>query len=82
MVTVWNGIAGVINQVLSVVFFFLPLSPFKQYWTALADNEVIQYMNWFIPVGEFIAITVTWLAAIAVFYAYQVILRWLKAIGD
>lgn len=62
--------------------FFLPLSPFKQYWTALADNEVIQYMNWFIPVGEFIAITVTWLAAIAVFYAYQVILRWLKAISD
>ena len=42
MVTIWNGIAGVINQILSVVFFFLPLSPFKQYWTALADNEVIQ----------------------------------------
>ena len=41
MVTIWNGIAGVINQILSVVFFFLPLSPFKQYWTALADNEVI-----------------------------------------
>lgn len=82
MVTIWNGIAGVINQILSVVFFFLPLSPFKQSWTALADNEVIQYMNWFIPVGEFIAITVTWLAAIAVFYAYQVILRWLKAISD
>lgn len=82
MVTIWNGIADVLNSLLSVVFFFLPPSPFKGFWNGLANNEVIQYMNWFVPVGDFIAITAVWLAAIAVFYAWQVILRWLKAIGD
>lgn len=82
MTDIWNAIADVINSVLSVVFSFLPPSPFKDMFTAMADNEVIQYLNWFIPVGDFLVMMAVWLGAIIVFYAYQVILRWLKAVAD
>lgn len=78
----WNGVANVINAILSVVFYFLPVSPFKGFWQGMANNEVIQYMNWFIPVGDFVVITGVWLSAIIVFYAYQIILRWVKAIDS
>lgn len=48
----------------------------------MADNEVIQYVNWFIPVGDFLSMMAVWLGAIVVFYTYQVVLRWIKAVAD
>lgn len=80
--TIWNAIATLFNTLLSQIFVFLPVSPFKDYIEAFSDNTVIQYMNWFIPVGQFITVTVVWLSAIIIFYAYQIILRWIKAVDD
>lgn len=82
MTDIWNAIADMINSILSVVFSFLPPSPFRGMFTAMADNEFIQYLNWFVPVGDFLIMMAVWLGAIIVFYAYQVILRWLKAVAD
>ena len=79
---IWNAIADMINSVLSVVFSFLPPSPFKDMLDSMSDIEVLQYLNWIVPVGDFLEIMIVWLAAIIVFYAYQVILRWLKAVAD
>lgn len=59
----------------------LPLSPFAN----AIDNLEIPYLgilNWFFPIGDFIAITSVWLTAITLIYLYSVILRWLKIIGD
>ena len=72
----------IIKKFGAIILSVLPTSPFDKYLDSLGNLDYLGYLNWFIPVGEFIAITVTWLAAIAVFYAYQVILRWLKAISD
>ena len=82
MSEIWNAISSIINSVLSVVFSFLPPSPFKDVFKGMAENEVIQYINWFVPVGDFLAMMVVWLGAIIVFYTYQVILRWIKAVAD
>ena len=71
-----------LNWALSKIFFFLPESPFKGVLSDFADNEVLQYINWFLPVGEIVGILALWLTAIIGFYAYQVILRWIKAIGN
>ena len=82
MSSIWNAIADVLNSILSAIFVFLPKSPFTEHITEIADNEVLQYLNWFIPIADFITITAVWLSAIALYYAYQIILRWIKAIGD
>ena len=80
--SIWNGIATLLNALLSQVFVFLPQSPFKEYIVAFSDNTTIQYLNWFIPISEMIAVTVVWLSAIVIFYSYQIILRWIKAVDD
>lgn len=67
---------------MSFIFSFLPPSPFKGIFDGMADNEVIQYVNWFIPVGDFLSMMAVWLGAIVVFYTYQVVLRWIKAVAD
>lgn len=60
----------------------LPLSPFQQYIAAFADLPYLGYLNWFIPIGSCIKIGGAWLAVIAAFYLYGIIMRWVKLIGD
>ncbi|MEG0702231.1 MAG: hypothetical protein RR449_01505 [Christensenella sp.] len=73
---VGNGIKTILNA----IFAFLPDSPF----TMLAQNDsvssVIGYLNYFIPVDFMIATLQLWLVAVGIFYIYQAILRWAKAI--
>ncbi len=80
--SIWDAIAKLLNSILSSIFVFLPASPFKDTFSAMADNTVLQYLNYFIPIGDFLTITTVWLSAIAVYYAYQIVLRWIKAIND
>lgn len=37
-------------------------------------------VNWFIPIGTFVSILEGWLVCVAVYYAYQIVLRWIKVI--
>lgn len=60
----------------------LPLSPFQKYITAFADLPYLGYLNWFIPIGACMKIGAAWLAVIAAFYLYGIIMRWVKLIGD
>lgn len=62
------------------VLGFLPHSPFQTYIQAAGNIPYLQELNWFIPVPQIIAIGVTWLAAISLYYIYSVILRWIRAI--
>ena len=61
----------------------LPLSPFQpyKYLDQLSNLDYLGYLNWFLPVGSCVKIGVAWLGAIAAFYLYSIILRWIKAIG-
>lgn len=62
------------------IISLLPDSPF-----ALIDNSPIQpylaQMNWFIPFDYVVALTSIWLTAISIFYVWQLLLRWVRAIG-
>lgn len=80
--SIWNALIALINALLSTVFSFLPVSPFKDQIENFSNNKVLQFLNWFIPIGDFLTITMVWLSAIIVFYTYQIILRWIKAIDD
>lgn len=70
-----------LGSVFSFVVDILPASPFA--YIASAPEEVIsilQGINYFIPIYNFVAILQAWLIAVAVYYLYSVWARWAKAI--
>lgn len=66
------------------VIGLLPLSPFTQHIRNLEalNPEWLGWLNWFIPVKQILVVTASWLGAVALFYVYSVIMRWIKLIGD
>ena len=73
--------SSLINLAISIVEIF-PTSPFV-ILDELSSTEIyswIQMLNWFIPVTSFVGISETWLSCVAVYYVYQVVLRWIKVI--
>lgn len=68
---------------LMAILALLPDSPFKILDNMEATGEIAEwlgYVNWFVPIYSFVGILEGWLVCIAVYYIYQVALRWLKAI--
>lgn len=83
-----NGVMQLINFIIlclggliSFIMNLLPDSPFK-----MLDNSPIasylKYINFFIPVGLMLDALFLFLAAFAIFYFYQIALRWIKAVGE
>lgn len=46
----------------------------------LSQLPYLGYLNYFVPVGTCLKIGTAWLAAIALFYLYSVLARWIKLI--
>jgi len=80
MIAELNSFISGTGDVLAGVIAFLPHSPFTAYMNLSLNNTILGYINWFIPIGTFIAILEAWIAAIAIWYIIQIILRWLKAV--
>ena len=73
-------VLSLVKQVLSWVLALLPDSPF----VALDNSPIRPYLaalNWIVPVDFMISTMSAWLLAIAVYYVYSAILRWIKAIS-
>ena len=70
----------ILTEFLEFVLSALPLSPFTDIISELEQMPYIGYINWLVPVGDFVKIGIAWLAAITTYYMYQIILRWIKAI--
>lgn len=68
---------GIIQDILSV----LPVSPFTQIIQTVRSWEWLGWINWFVPFGQAATLGVAWLAAIALYYGYSVIARWVKLIA-
>lgn len=71
-----------INKFAQTLMEVLPTSPFQQFLSDFEGLPYLSWLNWFIPVGNFVKIGIAWLGAIAVFYLYSIIMRWVKMIGD
>ncbi len=82
--SIFNSLITWVNDMLTsfltIVFSILPTSPFSSAIDAIGNIPFLETLNWFIPIGTFIAIGEGWLLAIATFYIYSAILRWIKAI--
>lgn len=73
-----DAFSGIIEKIIKV----LPLSPFAQYIDRFAALPYLSYLNWFVPISEMLAVGLSWLSAITIFYLISVIMRWVKLIGD
>lgn len=72
---------ALVRFAVSVVELF-PASPFGVL-DEIGDSEVYDWLrmvNWFIPIGTFVSILEAWLVCVAVYYVYQIVLRWIKVI--
>lgn len=70
-----------VDLAIAIINIF-PTSPFV-ILDELSNTEIydwIQMMNWFVPVSSFVAILEAWLSCVAVYYVYQIVLRWIKVI--
>lgn len=76
----WNGIVDIVNDILSAVMMMLPDSPFANVEIPDEVKQILGYVNYFVPIGAMLAIGAGWLAAIGVYYLWQALLRWAKAI--
>lgn len=59
----------------------LPDSPFIYISQTVEVFKILKIVNWFLPFDFVISTFTAWLSAIAIYYAYTVILRFFKLIG-
>ncbi|MCH5260350.1 MAG: hypothetical protein J1F18_11380 [Lachnospiraceae bacterium] len=71
----------ILDKFLDLVISLFPLSPFTPVIQELSSLPYLGYINWFLPIGDFIKIGTLWIGAIASYYAWSVIARWVKLLG-
>lgn len=71
----------ILDKLLNVIVALFPVSPFLPVISELSDLPYLSYINWFVPIGDFIKISTLWITAIGVYYAWSVIARWVKLLG-
>lgn len=72
---------NLLDKFLQAVLSLFPLSPFREVIQELGSLPYLGYINWFVPIGDFVKIGTVWLTAIAAYYAWSIIARWIKLIS-
>ena len=65
----------------SLIISVLPLSPFAQFYSQWTTPEWVGWLNWILPVGAMLKVMAAWLGAIALYYVYSVVARWIGLIS-
>lgn len=73
-----DGFVAVLQGIISV----LPGSPFNGLSAMTLDSKWFGVICYVVPVPQIVAVLEAWIIAVGTFYLYQVILRWVKAVGD
>ena len=58
----------------------LPSSPFRDWLTVFRSefSPFLGYLNYFVPIRDFVTILGGFLAVVVVYYLYSIIMRWVK----
>lgn len=78
-VKIINALFSVIGTIIQILLLVFPNSPFNINFPPEV-SDIIGKANYFLPIGEMVAIAETWLVAIGIYYAYSVYARWAKTI--
>ena len=65
----------------SLIINLLPLSPFAQFYAQWTAPEWVGWLNWILPVEAMLKVMAAWLGAIALYYVYSVVARWIGLIS-
>lgn len=58
----------------------LPDSPFRVEYVPAIVEQMMGYVNYFIPIGLMLKTMLAWTVCVGVWYAAMILMRWLKAI--
>jgi len=58
----------------------LPSSPFQNLYNLIPENPAIDAVLWLVPAASMLSVFQAWLAAVGLFYAVKVPLRWAKVV--
>lgn len=76
-----NQFLNVLLKLVGQLLDILPKSPFQGFIEQLRGSiSHVGWLNWFLPVKSMLVVGGVWLSAIAIYYIYSAILRWIKAI--
>lgn len=79
IISIINRVIEAAGSAISAIFIFLPDSPFL--WVEEIDSEVLEAINWIIPISAMISHIQLYVTAVAIYYVLRIALRWLKAAG-
>jgi hypothetical protein len=79
IISIINRVIEAVGSAISAIFILLPDSPFL--WVEEIDSEVLEAINWVIPVSAMISHIQLYVTAVAIYYVLRIALRWLKAAG-
>ena len=80
IISIINRVIEAAGSAISAIFMLLPNSPFL--WVEEIESEVIEAINWIIPVSAMISHIQLYVTAVAIYYVLRIALRWLKAAGS
>lgn len=73
-----SGAINFANSVIDVITTILPTSPFDYYLALSVNIPILNLLNYFVPIGTYVTIVLTWAQALALFYGQAIIARWIK----
>lgn len=73
-----SNILDIFNTLWTAIISFLPGSPFKAIIANLSGIPYMAELNWFFPVHECVIVVEVWLTAVALYYVYSAIMRFIK----
>ncbi len=68
------------GSILDAVLQILPDSPFRPFIDSLGEVPYVGWLNYFLPVSDFLRLLTLWGTAIVLFYAVSALLRFVQAI--
>lgn len=78
----WDTLSDALVSMAVGIIQLFPASPFSilDSLSGTAAYDWLRMLNWFIPIGTFVGILEAWLSGIAIYYIYQIVLRWIKVV--
>lgn len=73
-----NTITSIFNTLWQSIISFLPGSPFRGFVNLVTSVPYLPELNWFVPVSEMIGVLEIWLSAVALYYVYSAIMRFIR----
>ncbi len=73
-------IMELLNSLAAAALALLPDSPFRGFIDQLGEIPYLGYLNYFVPISDFLVLLSVWGAAIGIFYVCSAILRFVNAI--